>query len=154
MDMGQIKMVSLILLVCVAFGCGDDDGTTPTPFPTPTPIATLPPGPSNPLCVGITPANDGPGGFLWKDGDHTGKLVVLLPGRYQVPFNRVTAERENGTIEALEYTGFANPDNEGERQHYRGNLPSARYKDFSLVIATEPGNTCSWKIKRAKNRND
>ena len=105
---------------------------------------------SNPICTKVMRANDGNEGFLWRDGDHTGHLVVLLPKRFTAPFVSVTALRKDGTRDRLRYTGFAN----GDRQHWRGDAPSRTYKSNSLVIAKEPGNKCEWQIARAGRRND
>lgn len=99
-------------------------------------------------------ASDGGGGFLWKGAERTGNLVVLLPGKFKSEFDSVTAERLNGKIVELYPTGFANADPDGLRQHWRFDIPIRKFKDNSLVVASEPGNTCAWRIKDASKRND
>jgi hypothetical protein len=121
------------------------------PAPTPPPDITLP---SNPVCSGVMSAQDGPGGFLWKGAEGNNRLVVLLPGKFPVEFEQVTAVRKSGEEEQLMFTGFANPDGDGERQHWRGAAKPKKYADNSVVTAWEGGNVCQWQIGNANKRND
>ena len=124
---------------------------TPQPTPpvaTPTPRPTTTPQPKkNPICTAVMPAQDGPGGFVLKNGDHTGLVVVLLPGRFSSQFDSVTIERLNGSRESLRFAGWANPDHGiGDRQHWRGTRKVADYQPGSQIIAKEVGNECRWQL--------
>jgi hypothetical protein len=174
--MKRLTVLSLALLT--AFGCGDPDDpdcicppefeefcecSTPTPTPTPeptitptpTPTATPepdpinPPPPTNPKCKAkpMRATN----GFLWKpQSENTGDLVVLLPNKFQKPFDTVTAERKDGKRDRGRFNGFAN----GNRQHWFFPRPGGKYKNNSNVIAKETGNVCTWKIGKSNQRNE
>lgn len=162
MDFYKTYIVLSALILLSACGDGSDEFPFPLPTPDPTPQPTMAPTPEpspipmeNPICEGEMSARDGGGGFLWKKSDTRGTLVVLLPGRFQVEFDTVQAQLKTGEWVDLFPTGFANPEANGMlRQHWRSNFRVEEFKNNSLLIATEPGNTCAWRIGRANRRND
>lgn len=90
---------------------------------------------------------DGPGGFLWKESDHGG-LVVLFPKKFKRAFKRVRVGKDS-----LRYSGFAN----GDRQHWRHSKSSREFADGSLVKAIankKHGKKHCWNIGKAGERND
>ena len=105
---------------------------------------------TNPKCTEVMNARDGNEGFLLKNGESTGKVVILLPERFVNKFDAVTIERLDGSRETLSYSGFAN----GNRHHYRGSRPTSSYKGNSRVIATEPNNRCEWQLPNMSSRID
>ncbi len=124
----------------------------PTPVPVPVVMPTLPPETAHASCKGTPPKEgaqrvpDGGGGFLWKNGDSTKKVVVLMSCTYGA-FDRVTLKTLRGKSETLQFTGWGNPDQYGDRQHYRGSLPTGRYE--GRVIAEKGGKVYTWEFKNA-----
>lgn len=76
---------------------------------------------------------DGPGGFLWKESDHIG-LVVLLPKEYRDIIKVQVAKRRKGkrprTLETLRLTGFAN----GDRMHVRSDRSITDFPNKWLFV--------------------
>ena len=154
-------MKKLLLLTLLLPACGDlpqgtisepvDEPSIEEPQPSPTPYI-------NPVCIEIMglDGNRYPeGGFLMKNGDHTGKAVILFPSEYQAPFSVVRVLTKNGDWEEFEYTGKSNHTRmtyRGSRRmrHYinnRGNIRINAY-DIDDII-------CIWRIKNAdERRND
>lgn len=63
-------------------------------------------------------------GNLWKpESESDGKLVVLLRADWPLP-TKVLAKRKDGSYEELRYEGS---DHNGNRHHYRGDLPGSGY---------------------------
>lgn len=92
----------LLGLVCQCSQCVCED---PEPVPTPAPGQC-----ESPLAF--------TGGTLWKpQGDHSGKLVVLLAEQHD--YDSCKVKRKDGSWEELTYTGRSN----GNRQTWRGDAP-------------------------------
>lgn len=129
-----------------------DDPEVAVPMPAPVVMPTLPSETAHAGCKGSAPAPgpqkapDGSGGFLWKNGDSTKKIVVLMSCHYG-QFDRVTVKTLRGKSETLQFTGWGNPDGHGDRQHYRGSLPTGRYE--GRVIAEKGGKVYTWEFKNA-----
>jgi len=118
---------------------------TASPSPTATSAPTAPPH-SGGICSGPQKAPDGSGGFLWKNGDQTKKLAVLLPGEF-AKADRVVVVRLNGETENLYWAGYGNPDEFGDRQHWRGSQPTSKYKGSVEAFTGSEG--CKWVFKNA-----
>lgn len=69
-------------------------------------------------------------GNLWKPtGDGRANGVFLSKGSYVEPFDTCQAQRKKSNEwEDLEYTGKANPDQYGLRQHWRFSATGSKYK--------------------------
>lgn len=119
---------------------------TATPSPAVTPAPTAFPTHSGSVCSGPQRAPDGPGGFLWKNGDQTKKIAVILPGEF-AKADKVVVVRLNGQTENLYWAGYGNPDENGERQHWRGSQPTGKYK--GQVEAFTGSEVCKWTFKNA-----
>ena len=128
-----------LLAVATTTGCSQIDeliAQLPTPAPTttavptvvatPAPIATTTSPSTTEVCTGAQRAQDGSGGFLWKNGDQTKKITVLLPGKF-AKADRVTVFGTRGKPENLSWAGYGNPDSAGDRQHFRGSKPTGAY---------------------------
>lgn len=74
--------------------------------------------------------------FLWKpDSDSDGNAVVLLPSKYSGNVETVTVVGPDGTVlDSPRFTGFGNPDNGGNRGHYRLPKPGRSYPSGTKVI--------------------
>lgn len=126
---------------------------TPTQIPTSPTATALPTQGVQPTelptlkkpCVGSLTAPDGAGGFLFKDGDTSKKVVVLLPGKYAVA-DTVKLTRKNGQTENLLYSGLGNPDKDGDRQHWRGSQPTGKYQGKVEVFTGEFGCVYTFKV--------
>ena len=108
-----------------------------------------------PSCDKRMKGRDGPGGFLWKESDHGG-LVVLFPGKFQDKFKRVVVTKAGKRLNKLNFSGFANPDSTGERQHWRKRRKSInRFPKRSVTVrAVDKKLVRCWKVKRPQERND
>ena len=95
-------------------------------------------------------AKDGPGGFLAKNGEHDGNLVILFPGKYQKKFRRVVITKRDGSKERLKYTGKANADQFGPRQHWRGKEPIQKYGG-AKVAAHQKTVVHIWRLRGARS---
>ena len=106
-------------------------------------------------CKEVLKANDGEKrGFLWKESDHGG-LVVLMPSKFKKRFRRVHVFRKGQRIAKLYYTGFANPDEGGDRQHWRFDQSLEEFpKRAVFVRAKLKKQVVCWKVKRPRKRND
>jgi hypothetical protein len=102
------------------------------------------------VCEGAQKAPDGAGGFLFKNGDRTKKIAVLLPGRFAIA-DYVIVTTARGKEERLTYHGLGNPDRDGDRQHWRGSQPVSKYE--GKVTAVTDGKECTWTFK-AQSRVD
>ena len=157
-----------IVLVVVLSGCSllekltEDTKEDQTPAitehkPTPQPtVVVVVEEKQNPTCNAPLPTRDGGGGFVMKNGEHTGNVVVILPGKFLVAFDSVTMVKKDGSEEYLQFSGWANPDHNGNRQHWRGKLPIKKYKTGSRIVAKHGENTCIWPLpdKITNNRID
>lgn len=120
---------------------------------------TPPPSYNTKRCTKVMSGKDGAGGFLWKHSEHGG-LVVLFPGSYKVKFKRVVILKPTGAREKLGFSGWANADHNGERQHWRHSKNPDQFPDRSVVRATFQTSIFStrqyhcWKIDDASERND
>ena len=110
-------------------------------------------------CTEVHSSNDGPGGFLWKESEHRG-LVVLMPGKYDIQFNKIEVIRPYGKSEELYFTGWANADSDGPRQHWRLNKSISEFPRKVVVKATlrdsvfsEKQELC-WTVFKSEERND
>ena len=162
---------ALVLLVLLG-ACGEGrsmevvprEVAVPSPVPLPAPVLPLP----EEDCDAVMTAADGSGGFLWKEADRGG-WVVLFPGRFKVPFYEVLvlpAKARVGSdkrgpfdlsmaLDSLRFAGLANPDKDGNRQHWRSKKSAKSFPDKSFVVATtQGGDLCVWQIGKAAKRND
>lgn len=124
--------------------------TTSTPLPTArmTPTISVP-GTSQKPCEGsfVNPRTgymDGAGGFLWKNGDTTKKIAVIISGKYRKP-ESVVVYGTRGASEALNYAGTGNPDKDGLRWHYRGSKPTGSYEGKVDVFTADKKCTYTFK---------
>jgi hypothetical protein len=65
--------------------------------------------------------NDGYGGFLIKNGDYSGKIVILTPGGKDYFNAELLKMGTYKPFQKLSDSGFGNPDSNGARKHFRGN---------------------------------
>lgn len=100
-------------------------------------------------CTTLSSALDGPNGFLWKEAEHGG-LVVLFPYSYQKVFSGVTVIKNGKVHGELYYTGKAN----GDRQHWRHHKNAGSFPNDSIVAAVLKGKTYCWQIGNSGQRND
>lgn len=133
---------------------------TPLPTLTPRPIATITPTPSptgspdeggKKPCVGSFVSTkpgymDGPLKFLWKNGDTTKKLAVIIDCAYTQP-DRVTVYGPKGKAENLSYAGTGNPGTCGPRWHYRGSKPTTAYSGKVEVFTGDK--VCVYSFKNS-----
>lgn len=104
----------------------------------------------NKLCQETHSAHDGKNGFLWKESEFGG-LVVLLPSSItKYKFNAVDVYKDNNKIESLKFSSIAN----GYRQHWRSHKNSWNFPDYSTVIAKLSNYNICWKIGKSSQRND
>lgn len=115
----------------------DPDPVVPSPTPEPT----------NPSCPEVT--KFGGDGSVWKPkSESTGRLVVILPSRYPVPFV-CSAKLKTGGEEVLSYSGLAN----GGRQHHRGSLAGGKYENDGTVTCMDSGQRCLFRFQgKARDR--
>jgi len=93
------------------------------------------------------------GGFLWKPkGEHSGRLVVLLPSQYRNKVGSVHVANSGGDVlEVGVFTGNAN----GNRPHYRFTQGGASYgNDLYAVADLSSGDTVHWPIPRGGSRTE
>ena len=102
-------------------------------------------------------SSDGAGGFLWKpSGDHSSKLVVLLPSEFNSRATAVEVHRESpptveSFVEGGVFSGIAN----GNRSHWRFSQPGAAYGQNIFVITfTNDGEVYSSPIPDGARRVD
>lgn len=104
-------------------------------------------------CDSFRNAKDGAkSGFVMKDGDYTGKSVVLLPGGTP-PYQSVQIlNNKFKQIENLRNSGLGNPDsNFMLRQHWRGKAPMVRYPSKFYVRGVLGGTKHCWVVNRGKS---
>jgi hypothetical protein len=94
---------------------------------------------------------DGVNGFLWKESDTQGGLVLIFPEQYTRKFKSVVVSKFGRVLTETYFAYFAN----GNRQHWRNpSRPAASFPSDSVVVAATPeGNLC-WKVARPSNRVD
>jgi len=100
--------------------------------------------------AGIGPQGEG-GGFIWKPvGEHTGRLVVILPPQYTGHASSAYIASASGSpIEGGAYTGVAN----GGRMHFRFSKPGSGYGRNILVVANlKAGGAVHWPIPNGAAR--
>ena len=93
------------------------------------------------------------GGFLWKPlGEHSRKLVILLPSQYRGKVASVHVANSNGDVlEVGVFTIIAN----GNRPHYRFSKAGASYgNDLYAVADMNSGDTVHWPIPRGGTRTE
>ena len=100
---------------------------------------------------------DGAGGFLWKPkSDSNGNLVVLLPAEISNNISSVVLkDLEGNVLEAGTFSSLANPDEKGDRAHYRFSKPGGSYGSSVIVEATmNNGEVYTYQINNTSERND
>lgn len=109
-------------------------------------------------CGRVKTPNDGASGFLWKESDHGG-LVVLFPTNYQSQFQKVLVlkkrkktKRRFKRLASLRFSGFAN----GNRQHWRDSRSINRFPNKRLYLKAldDSGKSLCYIIKKPHERND
>lgn len=100
---------------------------------------------------GIGSTGEG-GGFLWKPvGDHSRRLVVLLPPQYSArPVAAVYITTAAGEfVDGSAYTGIGN----GNRRHYRFAKQGREYGgDVRVVAEITEADTVNWVIPNGAGR--
>jgi hypothetical protein len=102
-------------------------------------------------------ALDGSGGFLWKESDHTG-TVVLFPQFEQTAFDKVLVvkkrnmkKRKFKKVAELSFSGFAN----GNRQHWRDPRSITQFPNKPLVVKTVlDGKKTCYRVPNPHERQD
>ncbi len=100
---------------------------------------------------------DGSGGFLWKPkSDSNGNLVVLLPAEISNAISSVVLKDLNGNaLETGVFSALANPDDKGERAHYRFSKAGGSYGSSVVVEATlNNGEVYTYQINNTSERCD
>lgn len=64
--------------------------------------------------------NDGYGGFLVKNGDYSGTIVILTPGGNNYQNAELLKFGTYKAFQKLKDGGYGNPDSNGVRKHFRG----------------------------------
>lgn len=102
-------------------------------------------------------SSDGAGGFLWKpSGDHSSKLVVLLPSEFNSRATAVEIHRESpptveSFVEGGTFSGIAN----GNRSHWRFSQPGAAYgQNLFVIVFTNDGQAYASSIPNGAVRVD
>jgi len=91
------------------------------------------------------------GGFVWKPkGEHSGKLVVILPPTYTGQVSEVVIRRDTGILLEIGIgSGVAN----GGREHFRFVNPGEKYgKNIVVVAKMKKGLTVSYHIPNGSAR--
>ena len=114
--------------------------------------------------MGEMSTRDGGGGFTYKpesenprvtrDGSVRKTAVALFPGTFQSVFERVIFIRKNGQEEEADFTGFANADPNGLRQHWRPQFTGERYEGTIKAFGGNPSQECVWRLRDASKRQD
>lgn len=102
-------------------------------------------------------AVDGAGGFLLKpEAEHTSKMVVLLPAALAEQVIELVLKDENGeVIERGVSSGYANPDQNGEREHFRFTKSGSEYpKNITIEVTLADGSVKEYNIPDPASRND
>lgn len=104
--------------------------------------------------------NDGYGGFLIKNGDFTGKIVVLTPGGRQYYDGELVKFKSYKVMQKLKDSGYGNPDSHGMRKHFRGSGTVTSLGKFIFRAKLKPSLFAStseyhcWFIKKPASRID
>jgi hypothetical protein len=94
---------------------------------------------------------DGANGFLWKESDTQGGIVLIFPERYTRKFQSVVVSKFGRVLTETYFAYFAN----GNRQHWRNpSRPAASFPSDSVVVASTPEGKLCWKVARPSNRVD
>ena len=100
---------------------------------------------------------DGAGGFLLKpESEHHKKMVILLPAALAQEVQEVLLKDENGqTIERGVSSGYANPDQNGEREHIRFTKAGSDYPaNITVEVKLADGTIREYFIPDPAQRND
>ena len=98
---------------------------------------TAPPPPGKPPKGCKQKLADGAGGNLWKQSDHHPGAVLLLHQKYQTRFKTVKVLRGKKVIDKLKFTGWANPVNGKNRQHWRSNKSLSEFPQRQAKIKAD-----------------
>ena len=100
---------------------------------------------------------DGDGGFLFKPvSDTTGNLVLVMSSAYSHMISSVVLKNSaDEIIETGVSKGFGNPDDGGERDHYKFTKPGSSYeKDLTVEMTLNDGKVVKYKIPDPSQRYD
>ena len=100
---------------------------------------------------------DGAGGFLLKPAaEHTNKMVILLPAAMAEQVMELVLKDEDGkVIERGVSSGYANPDQNGEREHFRFTKAGSEYpKNITIEVTLADGSVKEYSIADPGSRND
>ncbi|MCO6430772.1 MAG: hypothetical protein J5J00_07915 [Deltaproteobacteria bacterium] len=106
--------------------------------------------------------HDGYGGFLIKNSDKDGRIVVLTPGGRNYVKASLLKFGSYKKITDLKDAGYGNPDSSGLRKHFRGSAPVQRYGKFIFRAQLQPhyydksadGELHCWFVKSPSSRVD
>lgn len=108
-----------------------------------------------PGCAERRNSEDGTGGFLWKESE-TGGLVILFP-ESDALFDSVVVSKKRKlnnkfrVLSRLQFSSFAN----GNRQHWRDrSKPASSFPTNSWVIARGTDRKICYRIARPSDRID
>lgn len=104
-----------------------------------------------PACDAYFKAKDGPNGFLWKESERGG-LVVLFPPQYSV-FDEVRVVQTKPRLRTRAKLSFSSIAN-GDRQHWRHRRKAARFPRRSYVVTRGPLGKLCWRVGRPSDRVD
>ncbi|MCB0311417.1 MAG: hypothetical protein KDD42_09290 [Bdellovibrionales bacterium] len=95
-------------------------------------------------------------GFVFKPESDKGPLVVLLPATMADQVMNVVLKDSNGNeIEQGVSSGYANPDDIGEREHFRFSRPGGEYpQDLVVEVTLQDGSTKQYHIPDPSLRYD
>lgn len=95
-------------------------------------------------------------GFLFKPESDHGPLVVLLPHSLADEVAKVVLkDSEGNVIEEGESSGYANPDSEGDREHFRFDKPGGDYgSNITVEVTLNNGATRTYEIPDPSQRYD
>jgi|GEM_PF-2268283 len=104
-------------------------------------------------CDQFLPANDGAKkGFVMKNGDSTGKIVVVLPGDAPHFSNVHVLNAKYKKLETLKFSGFANPDSTFKlRSHWRGKASLGKYPGKILLQGVSGSKKICWVANKGKS---
>lgn len=96
------------------------------------------------------------GGFVWKpEGEHTGKLVVLIPVEFTGKTNRVMTLTDGaGHVERSNRAHNTDPQPNGNREHFRYDRAGQNYAGPVTLEIVADGITWVWTITDPARRYD
>ncbi len=104
------------------------------------------------VCDTIEDFSDGANGRVWKASDHGGTAVFVHPvcdGRSK----SVTIIKDGKTLGEMYYTGLANPDSCGLREHWRHNSTPGSFPGRSiLAVKMNSGETKCYQLNDTPGR--